>query len=617
MISAKSLGLHMFLLALGVLVVLGLITSSVHAAPTGTTRYVATTGSDSGNNCATQGSPCSTIQNAVNNSTSGDTIKVAQGTYTYAGNDNCTFLQTRAVVCIVDKILTILGGYTTSNWSSANPYINVTAIDGLNAQRGVAVIKSLATTSLDMEGFTIQNGVAHGPTYVGVPDGMGGGMWVQVATVTLRDMILRSNQAIGADMTSGSGGAATGAGLRIESSPSGSSSLLQRVTFDNNQSTGGNGPDRGGLAYGAMFVYASAVTVQDSTFTNNRAIAHSSSGSGIGGDGNRADALGGALALEAGTSVTLTHLTLTNNSTTGGNATKAGGAFGGAIYADNGTSFSLSDSTVNNNLAQAGNGDFGGYGAGGGILVLRTPATIDRTTVRSNTAQGGNSSVGNNAGTGAGGGVYLWDTRSSPASATLTNLIIADNFMDRGTGINIGGGGGGIVIQGLPATLTHITFARNRLGSTLVAGQAILVVYAPGGAPATANVNYNIIANHTQDSSGAYAVYVVCDNGSALTFNQGLFAGNTSGKDTGASCSPAPINGLPIDSASSAGFVSPGAPNYNYHIQATSAAKDQAIGSATPIDIDGQTRPYGSASDVGADEVYPLNFHLYLPLIIK
>jgi hypothetical protein len=60
-------------------------------------------------------------------------------------------------------------------------------------------------------------------------------------------------------------------------------------------------------------------------------------------------------------------------------------------------------------------------------------------------------------------------------------------------------------------------------------------------------------------------------------------------------------------SASSAGFVSPGSPNYDYHITPSSWAVDQAIGSTTPSDIDGQTRPYGTISDIGADEyVRPL-----------
>ncbi len=52
--------------------------------------------------------------------------------------------------------------------------------------------------------------------------------------------------------------------------------------------------------------------------------------------------------------------------------------------------------------------------------------------------------------------------------------------------------------------------------------------------------------------------------------------------------------------APSAGFFSPGAPDYDYHLIEISPAVDQAIGSTTPDDIDGETR--GQAPDIGADE---------------
>ena len=143
----------------------------------GTTRYVAASGTDTGN-CSSPGAPCHTIQYAVNQSASGDRILVAQGTYVYnAATDPCSFFLTRAVVCFANKRLTILGGYSTSNWSTANPAANLTVIDGQNARRGVAFVGiSNPATHLDMEGFTIQNGRAQGPLYNGVPGGRGGGM---------------------------------------------------------------------------------------------------------------------------------------------------------------------------------------------------------------------------------------------------------------------------------------------------------------------------------------------------------------------------------------------------------------------------------------------------------
>ncbi len=574
-------------------------TSSLQA---GTTRYVAPSGTDAGN-CGSPSSPCRTIQYAVNQSASGDRILVAQGTYTYnAATDPCSFFLTRAVVCFANKRLTILGGYSTSNWSTSNPAANLTIIDGQNARRGVAFVGiSNPATHLDMEGFTIQNGRAQGPLYNGVPGGRGGGMWVSLASVTLRDVVFRNNQAIGDNTASGAGGSADGGGLSIDASPAGASSLLQRVTFDGNQSLGGVGPVRGGVAFGALFVYASAVTVEDSTFINNLARAGNSTGNGTSG-GLNADALGGAIGLEQG-SATLNRIKASDNQAIGGNAsTNAGGAFGGAIFAEDASAFVLMDSVISSNTAQAGNAATGGFGAGGGVLVFNMPATIERVQLISNSAIGGNTTSSGNAGPAGGGGLYLWRSRTDiNPTGSVTNVIVADNYVTMGSGgTSLGGGGGGIQVQGLTATFSHVTIARNRLGTTLIAGQGLLVLTAPGISTSTANVSHSIIANHTQGKAGAVAVHV--QQGNTVNFNRGLFAGNNDNSNAGDGGAGA-FNGLAsMLSASSAGFISAGAPDFNYHLRGDSAAKDQATGSTITTDIDGQGRPYDGISDLGADE---------------
>jgi hypothetical protein len=66
------------------LVVLGslLVVGRLAAAPQGVNRYIATTGTDSGNNCTNQATPCLTIEHGLNNSSSGDTLFIAPGFYT-------------------------------------------------------------------------------------------------------------------------------------------------------------------------------------------------------------------------------------------------------------------------------------------------------------------------------------------------------------------------------------------------------------------------------------------------------------------------------------------------------------------------------------------------------
>jgi hypothetical protein len=392
--------------------------------------------------------------------------------------------------------------------------------------------------------------------------------------------------------------------LAIQWSQSGTTNLLERVTFDSNQSFGATGTNRGGLAYGAVFAGAS-LTLNYGTFTNNQAIAGSSSGSGTGG-GLSADALGGAISGGGGQWV-LQHIIATDNQVTGGNAaTYPGGGFGGAIFVEDASSLVITDSTLSGNVAKAGNAVNGGFGAGGGILINNTPATIDRVQLIANSAIGGNAQTGSgNAGAGGGGGLYLWKNKNVNAAASVLNTIIADNFVTMGNVGNTsqGGGGGGIQVQGLTATISHTTIAENRLGSALVSGQGLLVLAAPNVASSTANVNYSIIADHTQGGNGAVAVLV--QQGNTVNFNRGLFSGNTRNTNSGDSTAGA-VNGLgSMLSAGSAGFVSPGSPNFNYHLQSNSPARDQATGSSTPVDIDSQARPNNGISDLGADEYWP------------
>lgn len=574
-----------------------------------TTRYVAPSGNDVGD-CSSATLPCRTIQYAVNRALSGDTILVAQGTYTYNQSaDTCTFLPPtgKSVVCIVDKTLNILGGYSTSNWATANPKVNLTIIDGQNTYRGVFLLGyNLTTVSLTMEGFTIQNGWAKGPNTPGDPSGFGGGMIVSGARVTLRDMSFKNNRVYGDNTSSGAGGAGAGAGLAINWSQPGTSNLLERVTFEGNQSYGGTGPERGGVVYGALFVNAS-ITINYGTFINNQAFAGSSAGSGRFGDLN-ADALGGAIGGGGGSWV-LRRIVATGNQVVGGNGTLyAGGGFGGGIFVEKATSFSITDSYLSGNMAVGGNALNGGFGAGGGILVDNTSATIDRVYLIANSAIGGNTTSTGNAGAGGGGGLYLWKTNPAVAmSASVTNAVITDNYVTMGSigGTAPGGGGGGIQVQGAQATISHATIARNRLGPALVAGQGLLVLAAPGVSSASATVNHSIIADHTEGGPGAVAVLV--QQGNTLTFNRGIFSNNTQNTNAdGSPMLPGTINGLStMQSVQSVGFISPGSPHYNYHLRYNSAAKDQAVGSTTVDDIDGQGRPCNNVSDFGADEHCP------------
>ncbi len=581
-------------------------------------RYVAPNGVDVGD-CTSSTTPCRTIQYAVNQAVSGDTIRVAQGTYTYSQEvDQCPFLLTPAVVCFVDKRLTILGGYPPAGWSASNPIAYPTVIDGENRYRGVAAIGYRTTTAhLRMEGFTIQNALAQGPTYLTPydPSGVGGGMLVQHASVVLRDVTFRDNRALGAHTDQGPGGQADGAGLRIEAAPPGTTSLLQRVVFEGNRSIGGNSLERGGIAFGALFIYKSTVTIEDTVFVDNLAQAGSTStGAGFAA-GLHADALGGGLAVEQGI-ITLRRVTAIRNEIRGGNGVAyGGGAYGGGLFfedfAENATVVTIQDSYIAENLAVAGEGAKGGNGAGGGIGAANVDIQIERTEVLANTVRGGNSKDDGPAGPGAGGGMYIFKDRDIPVHAELRNVIVADNFVDQGTGQrSLGnGGGGGIVIHGMTANISHATIVANRIAPDLVLGQGLLVQPWPSPMDArfTAQVtlNYSVVADHTQGHPNAAAVVV--QQGSSLSFNRGAFAGNT--RDTNQNAfpvAPGTIQGVEtVETFANMGFIAPGAPHFNYRLRWNSPARDAAQGSQESVDIDGQSRPYAVSPDLGADEFRP------------
>lgn len=599
-----------------VFLVMGVILTAIYASNrdatpveaqsgTGVIR-VATTGSDT-SGCGSVASPCRTIQYAVELANSGDTILVAGGTY----SSSTACLSGTAVVCILHKSLTILGGYSTSNWSTANPSVNVTIIDGQNTRRGLRIQgtpTSPPSASLQMEGFTIQNGLAQGAAS-GSDDqtfAFGAGMFSENSPVTLSHMVFRNNRAIGGTTGQSYGGAGAGGGLAI-AALSMPIVVLEHVTFENNQARGGNGQDRGGVALGGGWFTSSFIASGSYiTFTGNVAVAGSSNGSGFSG-GLYADGLGGAASVGINSDVTLQHVSATGNSATGGAAPSgnAGGAYGGAFFAEH-SQFTLSDAHVRNNLAQGGNGTnastSGGLAEGGGIQSANSGVILNRVTLVNNTARGGNGSVFKGAV--GGGGVAL--TRFTGSSTVqIINSIIANNLADLGTtGALVGGGGGGLWLQGTTGSIIHTTIAANNVANQLLGQGAILVGGAP--TPTTANFSFSIVANHT-NGFGAAAVHA--QQASTATLNRTLWAGNSKNTNAGEPQAGTINNTNPVN-AGTAGFVAPGAPNYDYHISGTSPARSQATGSSFTVDIDNESRISFAPPDIGADEYAPINLNV-------
>ncbi|MBN1658431.1 MAG: hypothetical protein JXA93_08530 [Anaerolineae bacterium] len=579
------------------------------------TVHVATTGTDDPD-CGSAAAPCRTLQYAVNLAQSGDTILVAAGTYTYSApppDSLCNLFSAAAepIVCVVSKHLSLIGGYRASDWSGPNPQAYPTIIDGEQSHRGITVISSNPTTpasSLRLEGFTIQNGLAQGATQ-GTADalsGYGGGLYTVNAPVTVRDTLFLNNRAVGGDADYTFGGTGSGGGIALHGVPAGSVCVLERVTFEGNQAVGGTGRDRGGLAVGGgLSVDVAAVEGRSVTFTNNVAQAGSSNGSGKDTVYHyTADALGGAIGLRMYIDATFTNFIATGNRAMGGSAgVQAGAGLGGAVYIEF-SALRVVDARLVGNEAVGGSSPSAWFGGGGAIGGFAYDLVMERSYVLENVARGGNGTTGWTGGA-AGGGLYLVKGSEQARSLTLVNSVLARNEVIEGTGTNVmGGGGAGVWLEGVEGHISHTTFVDNRLGPTLLYGPALLLQQYQSQQPVRTDLHYSIVADHT----GQWPAVMV-QVGNVLNLSECLFAGNSDNVWGEGS-----VEGE-CTTAESAGFVG----DEDYHLLVSSPAVGLSISSQEPFDIDRQARPYGSGRDAGADEYWPSesSARVYLPLVVR
>jgi hypothetical protein len=603
------------------------------ADPAAVLIRVAVTGSDT-TDCGTDSKPCRTIQYAVNKAGASDyIIVVAEGVYTYNSSaDQCSWAITPAVVCIVDKNITILGGYTTSDWSTSDPTNHVTVIDGQNLVRGLMIIQYNSTASLVMDGFTIQNGLAQGDNASDDYNsrGFGAGIWSQRAPMTLRRIILRNNRAIGGNNSYPHGGYGTGGAIAIEAEVGANTPVsMKDMLIENNQALGGDGGERGGVALGGgVFAYNGYILMTDVVIRNNLAKSGSGTGDGFDDEGLRADALGGGVAMQIDSSADFVRVQILNNQAIGGNAStaagsEAGSGLGGGLYIEE-APVTVQDSVVSGNIAVGGMAAQGGVAFGGGIMINYADVTMDRTRVIGNLARSGGSSTGGSVGVVSGGGLYM-AAYANPGQGHLsvTNGVIADNQVEVSTqGVATLASGAGITIQAVTLDLIHCTLANNQFLTVGRSGQALSVEgsQGAGGVPATANIRYTIISDHvnttiTDGSTSALTVY----RGSTANLDTVMFYGNTNNTNANSKpVSPGTINQVNILYPNNPiGYVSPGSPYFNYHLQSSSPAIDQAINSTTSDDMDGQSRPFGPARDIGADEYFNFVDSIYLPLTLR
>ncbi len=607
-VLATSLALLGGLTLIGVMLAsVGGITLPARAAPTApqaTIRYVAPGGSCGaiGGGTPVPIQPCyGTVQAAVSAADAGDIIKIAAGTYT----DTHTivyYTQLITSVAYISKSLTLRGGYTSSDWTIADPIAHPTTLDAQG--KGRVLYITLHNQAVTIEGLRLTGGDASRGDSLGQG---GGGLyalgWLQGSAITLTNNHITNNSA------RGDGGGlnlwgitATLTGNSIISNTSqnlGGGILLYFTVaqLKNNLILSNTAPTVGNYDGGGLRVMYSTVTLIGNTIANNRA----SSGAGIyilrspitliGNtfSANVAGTYGAGGGLDyVGTNNASEVITATNNTFIRNSANSGGGAFLSNVTG------TLAYNVFDSNSAGEN---------GGGLVVGGNAITLSGNRITSNTVtyEGGGLSLSGNpvisgniiTGNVANKGGGLYSSGFNNSNPLLINNLIADN---RVTASYLGAGwGSAVYLDGSTARLLHDTLARNTGGD----GSGLFITNTTG--------THNLALTNTILISHAVGLYVARGNSAAI---DGVLWYS----------SPITLTAEAVTTVTVQHQYS-GDPQFDldgYHLLSGSLALDHGVNANATIDIDGQARPNGQTPDLGADEWYPpLDQHVYLPLVRK
>ena len=587
-----------------------------------------------------------TIQGAVDAANDGEVIKVAAGTYTDLG---VRFGSTQVVY--IDKSITLQGGYTLTDWSTAYPITQPTILDAQGGGRVIYITGKISPTLVGLR-ITGGNAVGLGGTLDsgGLALDAGGGIYAISTTATLSNNTIVGNMAAtggglylngsrldlgGNSISANTADLADGGGLSMENC----TADLHGNNISTNIASGGYG---GGLSSSA-----SSVSFSGNTFSGNYS-RYSGGGaclrggdaavSGNGFSENIASGDGGGLYVGL-SSATLNANTLSSNTAVGR---------GGGLYLDSSDQAGLAGNTILFNTAYGSAGTEGG----GGIWVQHSHnITLDANVILSNTTGlncgglslnsssarlGGNTLAANTAGTNGGGLCVIAGSavvNSNSISGNTAALLGGGLYVD-GSGITLNrskvlsntasDSGGGLYLHGSNATLVNSVVADNQASS---AGSGLYVHYA-----SPRLVQTTLARNHGGDGSGLYITGeedVENYFPSTVILTNVILANHTVGI-TVTSGNTATVNGvlwyatpLTVSTAPPATAVvqneTIGDPAFapdGFHVRPNSAAIDRGVNAGITDDIDGDHRPYGTGYDLGADEYTDIRF-TYLPVVLR
>lgn len=426
-----------------------------------------------------------TIQEAIDEATSGDTILVAAGTYSGAGNINLNF---------GGKDLVLL-----SEEGAA-----LTVIDCGDTTRGIVFGNSETNASV-VEGFTFRNGL--------VSNGKGGAVLISNASPTFRNCTIDSSEA-----GDTGGGQGWGGGIYI----TGGSPTFTGCTIEYNTATSQSVVYFYNCLGGGVYVGGGAsATFLDCAINNNTA--DNSLGIFVNAPES---AQGGGIYIEAGATATLSGCEIASNATLGSRHQEESG---GGSYVEGQANFT--DCDIHNNVATLDGGAI--YRTGGGLisgcLIHDNQATSSRGggiyssaalsltggAVYNNTASangGGIFANGSldadsvdvygNSGT-VGGGIYL---DSSADNSSITYVDIHDNT-------STANNGGGIYVSSGASNVTFSNMNIHDNTATAAGGGCYLA------GPGASMVNSRIQANTAVNGGGLCTTAACTLSGAWITGN--------------------------------------------------------------------------------------------------
>jgi hypothetical protein len=341
--------------------------------------------------------------------------------------------------------------------------------------------------TVTIAGLTITHGRAAGKS-------LGGGGILNVGSIlTVANDVLSYNEAIGGNGNPAQGGAiANHNGATL-------SAINSKFVGDQALASTSGGTASGGAILNGSFDNGidTHATVSGCTFVYNRAVG--ADGGIVSGYFENGDAVGGGIYNDHGGMLTVLDSTFAANQAIAGNGGSGGKFAGGCLVDvaigggisnnDVGTTLVVSGSTFSYNLAVGGSNASGstggpghvGTGAGGGVGNLGV-ATVTNSTFDHNQALGGSGNTGSgpdtDLGRGVGGAIQNTAFAGAPATLAVSGCAFTNNQAIGGTGnagtpfVNEGLGGALDNIRGATATVTGSTFTGNQaIGGTGGTGQ--------------------------------------------------------------------------------------------------------------------------------------------------